>query len=253
MSADSSDRADTAMSGERQRQQSLRSDAPHESGGRLGGRVCILDALGHIKATFDSIDEATEAAESGDGIVADAGCYTGDVYIKSSLVLTGANAGIAGSSVRRGTETLIIGRLIAGKGAANVTIDGLAIVGGIRTDLASGSTSRLVIKNCVVDGRKQNAAVALLNGGDTTLDDNRIVEGEHATVWAPQGFGALTVTRNYIHAAEQAAAISLNAAAGIGGAIITRNTITGGDYGVSIDVVDGFGNNLDAIAIEEND
>jgi uncharacterized delta-60 repeat protein len=81
-----------------------------------------------------AISRAVAAAAPGDTIDVQAGTFLDNVTVGKSLTIDGANAGIAGYSANRGSETTVIPTaaqtaVFTVSGTTNVTIDGLTIDG----------------------------------------------------------------------------------------------------------------------------
>ncbi|HEY8506998.1 MAG TPA: right-handed parallel beta-helix repeat-containing protein, partial [Steroidobacteraceae bacterium] len=205
-----------------------------------------------LKRTCENLHDALTLAEDGDTIVVAAGTYEEVLYISRDITLTGANRGISGSSHERGPETAIRGDIIIGPDAESVVIDGFAITGSITTALKARARQRFVLQNSVVDGRGARAAISLMKGASGTIADNVIMGGADEAIYVPYGFRDLVITTNCIRAATGSAAIVLGGGPGVDRVHVLGNTITGGDYGVFIEVSNGLAQPGDAIHIAGN-
>src|SRR5207253_371985 len=77
--------------------------------------------------TFDTIQEAIDAASDGNTISAAAGTYNEDLNVNKDVTIIGANDGLYGDDGSRGAETIIDGQIVIN--ADGVTIDGVSVVG----------------------------------------------------------------------------------------------------------------------------
>lgn|GEM_PF-2429144 len=218
----------------------------------LAAPVRLFDADGHLKGAHASIQEAIDMAAHGDRLSIAPGHYPEDLHVLKTITLTGANAGLPGDSPRRSTETAVCGHVVIGCDTTHVVIDGLAIVGDLKTEPSAAADQHLALRNCVIDGRRGDAAISVLSGSGTTIANNLIIGGTDEAIYVPYGFEDLAITGNRIQTAEGATGIALNGGAGVDSVHICGNTLLGGDYGVLIEVDSGLAQRGDTITIAGN-
>jgi len=218
----------------------------------LAAPVRLLDAMGLLKQVHTTIQAAIDCAVPGDRIVVAPSYHVGDLCFRKPVTLSGANAGLPGSSARRGLETHLSGRVLIGSDAGEVVIDGFTIIGSVSTEPCAITPQRLALRNCVIDGSGERAAVSVLGGSGVTIIDNRIIGGADEAIYVPYGFDNLAIVGNTIQIAEGAAGIALNGGAGVDNACMLGNILLGGDYGVLIEVDEGLEQAGDAITVTGN-
>lgn len=218
----------------------------------LNAPVRCYDRSGELRGSYATIQAALDAAHHGERIVVGPGSYLEDLYISAGITLSGANAGLAGTSAQRGVETAVAGQVVVGCDVLDVTMDGLSIVGSITTERSAEAGQRLSVRNCVINGQDASAAIFLLAGRGVTISNNLIRGGADEAIYVPCGFYDLAITGNRICVADGAAAIALSGSAGADSAHIFGNVIVGGDYGVVVEVDSGLEQAGDVITIAGN-
>ena len=122
----------------------------------LGQNVQLFDAGDQLVGTFDTIQDAIDAAWDGYTVRAAAGTYAEDLIVDKDVTIAGANAGLAGTDLGRGPETLITGGVNVT--ANGVTIDGVKISGSVDVPGSSWPAgvyvagNNLTLSNSVLDG-----------------------------------------------------------------------------------------------------
>jgi hypothetical protein len=135
-----------------------------------------------------SIQEAIDAAASGDTVFVTPGSYTEDLDIAKGVVLTGFNAGLAGTDAGRGPEAFIKGQVTIG-GSEAVTIDGVAF---LNDDALPRPAQNLITVTSAAGHEISNSRfVSEVAGGNTGgLHDIAIFTNVLAS-------GALSITNNF--------------------------------------------------------
>lgn len=215
-------------------------------------RVRLFNGAGRLKHICDSVQEAIEVADDGDRIVLPAGRHVTDVRIDRPLTLCGANVGRSAGSPRRGVETTLMGRVVVGRHATNVVIDGLTVVGSMQTEPAALPGQHFVLRNCVIDGRDGETAINVDGGTGSALTSNLVLGGRDEAIRIPHGFDDLAISGNRIHAAEGAVGIALSGGPGTDSVQIVGNTFVGGDYGVLLEVNQGLAQPGDVVTVAGN-
>ncbi len=157
--------------------------------------LIVQDDLPCPNAQFFSINSAIAAANNGDTIVVCAGIYPENVIVNKSVVLKGAQAGVAG--VERPTNDLVTESTVAGSFSVvspGVVIDGFTVLLGSPFGASPLNTvaitvkvtgSGATIKNNVVD------QVASANGG-------AVITGNAIGVYLERGPDNVKIGRNRI-------------------------------------------------------
>ncbi|MEJ0040525.1 MAG: right-handed parallel beta-helix repeat-containing protein [Gammaproteobacteria bacterium] len=197
----------------------------------LTASIRVFDAQGELKALYTDLGSALSAATSGDVIELRSGTYSLEVGegfdgLDASITLRGANAGVAGSAATRGAESII---QISGGAldvlAADVRIDGIALVGGLHVEAgADGFT----LQNSVLSS-SGDTTLQLVGADGAFISGNRI-SGE--TGIEAQSFGDLTISANRFETTD--AGVRLEPGAAAENARIVGNVFQGGQYGVSL-------------------
>jgi hypothetical protein len=125
---------------------------------------------------YATIQQAVNAANSGDTILADAGTYTEQVTINKSLTLEGAQHGVDARDGRPGApeSTLLLGFGGLQLNADGITIDGFMVKNADPSNtnglIAGGATSNhFVLKNTILmDDNAATGAPILFQGGSHT-------------------------------------------------------------------------------------
>lgn len=214
--------------------------------------VQLLDGTGRLRGACECLQTAIDAADSGDRVVVPVGRHVGDLYIHDAVMLAGANVGRIASSPRRSAETLIMGRVFISRHAGEVVLDGLSIDGSVEIERAANPAQRLVLRNCVVDGRDEPAALVLSGGSGNRVTANLLIGGSEEVIRVPAGFDNLQIRGNRIVTASGAVGIALGASRGPDRARICGNVIVGGDYGVLVEAGGGSGHPDDLILVTDN-
>jgi hypothetical protein len=140
----------------------------------LGQPVQLYDSGGTLVGTFDTIQQAIDAAAAGATISVAAGSYNEVLNVDKDVTIVGSNAGKAGDDLSRGAEAVIKGAYMSADGA---TLDGLK-VGYDGTLVAGNPTGILVthdgvtLTNLVIDGIDQGSSSGITttyNGGVSGL------------------------------------------------------------------------------------
>lgn len=214
--------------------------------------VRLFDGMGRLRRTCPSLQAAVEVAVDGDRIVVPMGRHVGDVYIGRAVSISGANIGRPAVSPRRTAEATIMGRIVVGRTATGVIIDGLAIVGSVAMERVLPGNRQLVLRNCVIDGRDTDTAITAASGFGSTIANNLILGGSDEAILIPCGFDGLVISGNHIHATAGAVGIALSGGPGPDCLEILGNTFLGGDYGVLMEVDGALGQPGDAVVLTGN-
>ncbi len=206
---------------------------------------------------FADIDAAVDAVDANGTVHVLEGTYDADVTIDKSITLAGANAGVSAGvdGGERGAESIIDGGIQVT--AANVTIDGFTINGGIVTGgetagifLASGASGATISNNILVGEDAGRGILSAFNGEN----DDLLIENNEISDWATaiynQSNTNVEITGNLIH--DNVVGISNDF---VDGAVIEGNDFKNNDEAIgtldSVDlVVEGndLADNLVAIA-----
>lgn len=201
----------------------------------LTSRIRVFDAQGELKALYNDLQQALQAAVDGDVIELRAGEYDltigeGFTGIDASITLRGPNAGLAGDAGVRGTESVLrIEGGALGVTAPGVTIDGLVFAGSIRAETGEGANANgFTIRNSILQGGT-GTAIQLVGVDGASVARNWI-SGE--TGIDAESCGALTISTNRIEPGETGVHLQPGGAAA--DVQIVGNRFYGGDYGVTL-------------------
>jgi nitrous oxidase accessory protein NosD len=197
-----------------------------------GSQVRLLNAAGRLRRNCEDVQTALDAAEAGDRIQIPEGRHVGDLFIRTSVTLSGRNAGRPGRSSRREIEATLLGHVVMGTGAGSVVIDGLVIWGSFTMEPDEAGERRLAVRNCVIDGRDSHAAIHLARGTSSEIVNNLILGGSTAAIRIACGFDGLSICGNHIETPGGAAGIALHGGPRADRVEILGNTFLDGNYGV---------------------
>ena len=162
------------------------------------GPIQVTDENGVILGTFDTIQEAIDAATPGSTIEVPAGTYEENVNVNKDVTLLGANAGTSGTDGGRGAETVIVGQLTFN--AAGATLDGFRVEHGASTggSLINLWSDDVTVTNSVLVGDYPdgNTRGIVTSGAadNATISDN-LMEDVRSGIYFNVGAGAV-VTGN---------------------------------------------------------
>ncbi|MEY4181070.1 MAG: hypothetical protein RLY70_4645, partial [Planctomycetota bacterium] len=203
-------------------------------------------------SAFTTIQSAVDAATAGDTIRVVGGTFVGNVTIAKSLVIQGANAGVAGATSGRAAESIIQGFVDVTSAASTVTFNGLRFEpvasasawGG--TSLRSSAATTVLRNSVVVTG----AADSYTNSGNavtstsvsTTIEDNLFLnslnpaaEPNLLLVQNEVAGGVAAINRNtFTHTGTTSNVDSIRLAGQFTTAMVGYNTITRGGDAVQI-------------------
>uniref|UniRef100_UPI003A8EE80F golvesin C-terminal-like domain-containing protein n=1 Tax=Gimesia sp. TaxID=2024833 RepID=UPI003A8EE80F len=206
--------------------------------------IVNVTALGAQTGPVGRIQEAINLATSGATINVAAGTYAEDVIVNTSVILQGANAGIAagvGSGVR-GSESELTGgfRLFAN----DVVIDGFKIVDGAgpagigdkSAVFMAANTTGHTIENNILEGPGTGVAsrgvLSTFNGNN----DNITIQNNEISYWAAgihnQGNTNVNIFGNNIH----------DVVAGVANDFVTDVSIVGNAFSNSLEGIGVFNN-----------
>jgi|GEM_PF-3793504 len=158
---------------------------------KAGVKSTLVKAAGNgIKAGTTtanaSIQYGVDATNSHGTVTVEAGNFVGSVNVnKDDLTLKGANVGVAGNGAR-GTETTISSDSVVATvevSADNVTINGFTVYNSAGNSILIDSTEGTRILNNVVhnDG-SATAVMGYIDGSDTTVISNNLIENVAAGI-----------------------------------------------------------------------
>jgi hypothetical protein len=214
--------------------------------------VRVFDGSGAMKGMYLDVQDALDAADEGDHVMVPAGRHVGDLHVRNGVTLAGANIGRPGGAVSRGVESTVLGRVIMAATARSLALDGLVIWGDVAMEATDETQRRLVLRNCVVDGRDGHVAVSLARGTDAEVINNVILGGDDAAIRICEGFAGLNVCGNRIEAATGAAGIRVHGGAGCDRLEFLGNTFVGGDYGILLHADGRLGMQGDSVLLSGN-
>jgi hypothetical protein len=152
--------------------------------------VHLYDGNGTLVGTFDSIQDAVDAAEAGYTVSLAAGTYAENVTVDKDVTIKGPNAGTAGTATRVG-EAVIDGGVHMH--AAGATLDGVTVLGGgmlagnpagIYVDADDVTLTNLIVQG---DGTAGTGISTPYGGGVTglVLSNSRIDDWMNGTYFNP--------------------------------------------------------------------
>lgn len=139
--------------------------------------------------SYDSIQEAIDAAEEGATIIVGAGTYEEDLLINKSIILQGANVGINPNNsdwslAVRGSETIYTGVITASKDVKNIEIDGFKFTkseddSGGALDFLAGGYEKVKVINNIADSTYYGSGFMYVSGQrsqDVEFVNNRLID-----------------------------------------------------------------------------
>ena len=214
------------------------------------GPVWVLEGnTTTLRGTFNTVQDAVDAASAGDTIVISDGVFAESVEIPAALTgltILGANSGVAGNSASRDMmggvgETTIEGRIVIL--ADDVTIDGVRFLDGARPttpfELAAVHvqaddatiTNSVFYRSGPVDGDTSRGIVHSVGSGDGLTVTNNAFTGWHTGTYVNGGTD-VTVANNLFKG--NLVGMSLDAYDGATGLSVTGNTF-------DVQVLEGLG------------
>jgi hypothetical protein len=215
-------------------------------------QIRLSDRGGNFKHLYPNIQAALDAADEDDCINVPAGRHVGDLYVRRSVTLSGANAGRPGESPRRDGESTLLGQIQMGAGAASLVLDGLALRGAFDMEPTKAADRRFSLRNCVMDGRDADCAISVAQGAASEIFNNMVYGGSQEAIRVGNGFDGLSITGNRIQIATRAVGIALKSGRGSDHIEILANTFLDGDYSVLIRTECWHGEPGDSILLSGN-
>jgi Ca2+-binding RTX toxin-like protein/preprotein translocase subunit YajC len=201
--------------------------------------VQLFDDGGQLVGTFDTIQDAVDAASAGYTVNVSAGTYAEIVTVDEDVTIVGPNSGIAGDGTRV-AEAVVDGFYMHSAGA---TLDGLTILGGgtiagnpagIYVDADDVTLTNLIVQG---DGSAGTGILTPYNGGVSGLElsDSRIDDWTNGTYFNPTT--QFTATGNSF----DGNGVALTGDDWDAGTFISDNDFTNSSFGhVGYGVLDGF-------------
>jgi parallel beta-helix repeat protein len=209
-----------------------------------------------VPIIFSSIEDAIDAAESGDTVEVMAGTYVHvqQIIIDKDLTIIGENKDTTIIKPDPGFTDSYLFRVNAGEfNLSNVTLDGDGnLYGGVRyTDPGTGTLDNNIFKNIVFPGYTGIGVV--IYGNNVTVSDNTFTDIGRVGIWV--GADNVLVTANNYTGKGEGDWLDYGIEVGYGGvATITDNTITNclgvassdGSESAGILVTDYYGSGTEA-------
>jgi hypothetical protein len=177
----------------------------------LQNQVIVMHGGVQMGGAYSSIQDAINAAASGDTILVGAGTYNETVTVNKSVTIDGANFGVS-STGARGAESVVAGLFVT---ASGVTVDGMKITGSANND---GTQAGVLITGTAGQFTLQHSILTR----DPSLPPPQDISFGFTTVYGQESDG-LTLNDNSFSAWDAGAYLQ-------GGVTLSDATVTGNTF-----------------------